>query len=227
MKAFAVQPPGDSPVVVPARRNSIMRSQDLIIAELLIFINGTTNLVPALQAACPADRHVDPLGLSTNAHGDPFHQEPDDRLPVLDRGAGGIPQPRQVTGPRSIRWRSAAVGSRGASAWNRSYCSSRPRCSRRACSQRVPAHGHQAVLGSTADMASCAGPRSAPVPTAFASARPAAAVRDPDRQRLENTTPAWPARGLQHLLGDQRLKRAAGESLAERFAVSADRVWHR
>src|SRR5271157_2076395 len=41
-----------------------------------------------------------------------------------------------------------------------------------------------------------AGPRSAPVPAAFASAGPAAGGRAPDRQRLENTTPAWPAREL-------------------------------
>src|SRR5208337_337565 len=41
-----------------------------------------------------------------------------------------------------------------------------------------------------------AGPQSAPVPAAFASAGPAAGVRAPDRQRLENTIPAWPARGL-------------------------------
>src|SRR5271157_1551914 len=223
MKAFAVEPPGDLSGRGPGSPQlDHAITQGLIIAELLIFLNGTTNLVPALQAASPADRHVDPLGWSADAHGDPFHQEPNDRLPVLDRGAGGMPQPRQVTGPR---FDPLAVGG--------------GRLSRRVGLEPVilflqtalfpqgllPAPlqlaGHQAVLGLDgvvlASRALGLDPRPfqplLPVlvqPLAVALQIGNGLKTQLQLGRLEN---------LQHLLGDQRLERAGGENLAERFAV--------
>ena len=216
MKAFAVEPLGDLSGRGPGSPQlDHAIAQGLIIAELLIFLNGTTNLVPALQAASPADRHVDPLGLSADAHGDPFHQEPDDRLPVLDRGAGGVPQPRQVTGPR---FDPLAVGG--------------GRLSRRVGLEPVilflqtalfpqgllPAPlqlaGHQAVLGLDgvvlASRALGLDPRPfqplLPVlvqPLAFALQIGNGLKTQFQLGRLED---------LQHLLGDQRLERAAGEN---------------
>ena len=70
----------------------------LIVAELLIFLNGTADLVPGLPATTPTDRDVDPLGPTADGHRDSFDQAADDGLPILDGGAGIMPQLRNAGG---------------------------------------------------------------------------------------------------------------------------------
>src|SRR5207249_3005550 len=73
-------------------------AEGAIIAELLIFLDWTTDFVPGLQAAEPADGNGDPLRSTADAHGDPLDQAADEGLPVLDRGVGVMPHLRYLGG---------------------------------------------------------------------------------------------------------------------------------
>src|SRR5579883_3058510 len=96
-KSLLIEPLGDlgaGGTAFPQLDHTI--AEGFIIAELLIFLHRTSDLVPRLQAAEPANRGVDPLRLPPDRHRDSFHQAADDRLPILDRRAGAVPHLRQV-----------------------------------------------------------------------------------------------------------------------------------
>ena len=111
MKAFAVEPPGDLSGRGPrSPQLDHAIAQDLIIAELFILINGTTNLVPALLAACPADRHVDH---SVCPRIPTVIRSTRNRTIVLRSSIvvlGAFHNPARSSAHASIRWRLAAVG---------------------------------------------------------------------------------------------------------------------